>query len=191
MWLWESQYNRSHPILFKFFLLKIFRIFLWKWLDLFKSLLKFRDFSQILGTQGCLNLGSHNFHFELIFSNIYLHKFRQPCYEGSKRCTYNMPCLNLGNCWVPTFRHLHHDANMHAFINESLDNVLPKFRHHAKYLQVYTWLFCTLLKILSKIFGTVQKIKCWIVKIYSSKILINKLYDVGVLFILLVFRCIS
>ena len=39
---------------------------------------------------------------------------------------------------VPTFRHLHHDVNMHAFIDESLDNVLLKY--HAKYLQVCTCL---------------------------------------------------
>ena len=42
---------------------------------------------------------------------------------------------------VPTLRHLHHDANMQAFIDESLDNVLLKYRHHAKYLQVCTRLF--------------------------------------------------
>ena len=41
---------------------------------------------------------------------------------------------------MPTFRHLHHDANMQAFINESLDYVPLKFRQCAKYLRVYTFL---------------------------------------------------
>ena len=41
---------------------------------------------------------------------------------------------------------------MQAFIDESLDNVLPKFRQCAKYFQDFTRLFCTLLKILNKIF---------------------------------------
>ena len=53
-----------------------------------------------------------------------LPKFRQP-----------LCVLSLN---VPTFRHLHQDANMQAFIDESLDNVLLKYRHHAKYLQVCT-----------------------------------------------------
>jgi len=30
---------------------------------------------------------------------------------------------------------------MQAFIDESLDNVLPKFRQHAKYFQDFTRLF--------------------------------------------------
>jgi len=33
------------------------------------------------------------------------------------------------------------DANLQAFIDESLDNVLPKFRQRAKYLQDFTRLF--------------------------------------------------
>ena len=33
------------------------------------------------------------------------------------------------------------DTNMQAFIDESLDNVLPKFRQHAKYFQDFTRLF--------------------------------------------------
>ena len=46
---------------------------------------------------------------------------------------------------------------MQAFIDESLDNVLPKFRQCAKYFQDFTQLFCTLLKILNKIFKNAQK----------------------------------
>ena len=40
---------------------------------------------------------------------------------------------------------------MQAFIDESLDNVLPKFRQCAKYFQDFT-----LLKILNKIFKIAQ-----------------------------------
>ena len=43
---------------------------------------------------------------------------------------------------------------MQAFIDESLDNVLPKFRQCAK---DFTHLLCTLLKILNKIFKIEQK----------------------------------
>ena len=51
---------------------------------------------------------------------------------------------------------------MQAFIDESLDNVLPKFRQCAKYFKDFTLLFCTLLKILNsaKENGTVQKTMC-------------------------------
>ena len=46
---------------------------------------------------------------------------------------------------------------MQAFIDESLNNVLPKFRQYGKYFQDFTPLFCTLLKILNKIFKIAQK----------------------------------
>jgi len=41
-------------------------------------------------------------------------------------------CLNLGICINFEAK----CANMQAFIDESLDNVLPKFRQRAKYSQI-------------------------------------------------------
>ena len=46
---------------------------------------------------------------------------------------------------------------MQAFTDESLDNVVPKFRQCGKYFQDFTPLFCTLLKIWNKIFKITQK----------------------------------
>ena len=46
-------------------------------------------------------------------------------------------CLNLGIC----INFKANDANIQAFIDESLDNVLPKFRQCAKYFQDFTRLF--------------------------------------------------
>ena len=68
---------------------------------------------------------------------------------------------------MPKFRHLinFEDANLQAFTDKNLDDVLPKFRQRAKYLQDFYLTFCTLLKILHKISRlcnrTVQKIMCF------------------------------
>ena len=72
---------------------------------------------------------------------------------------------------MPKFRHLvnlkQNNANLQAFIDKSLDDVLPKSRQHAKYLRDVYLTFCTLLKILHKYIkncakenGKVQKIMC-------------------------------
>ena len=57
----------------------------------------------------------------------------------------NMPCLNLGTCsvicvWMCLNLGIssilkQNNANLQAFIDKSLDDVLPKFRRCAKYLQ--------------------------------------------------------
>ena len=54
----------------------------------------------------------------------------------------NMPCLNLGTCsvicvWMCLNLGIssiskQNNANLQAFIDKSLDDVLPKFRQHAK-----------------------------------------------------------
>ena len=85
----------------------------------------------------------------------------------------NMPCLNLGTCsvicvWMCLNLGISSilKQNIQAFIDKSLDDVLPKFRQCAKYLQDFYLTFCTLLRILHKISkiaqknGTVQKIMC-------------------------------
>ena len=59
-------------------------------------------------------------------------------------------CLNLGISSILK----QNNANLQAFIDKSLDDVLPKFRQRAKYF--YLTLF-TLLKILHKISKIVQK----------------------------------
>ena len=79
----------------------------------------------------------------------------------------NVPCLNLGTCSVICFWMClnlgissilkQNNANLQAFIDKILDDVLPKFRQHAKYLQDFYLTFCTLLKILHKISKIVQK----------------------------------
>ena len=79
----------------------------------------------------------------------------------------NMPCLNLGTCnvtcvWMCLNVGIssilkQHNANLQAFIDKSLDDVLPKFRQCAKYLQDFYLTFCTSLKILCKISKIVQK----------------------------------
>ena len=65
----------------------------------------------------------------------------------------NMPCLNLGISSILK----QNDANLQAFIDKSLDDVLPKFRQHATYLQDFYLTFCTSLKILHKISKLAQK----------------------------------
>ena len=65
----------------------------------------------------------------------------------------NMPCLNLGISSILK----QNNANLQAFIDKSLDDVLPKFRQRAKYLQDFYLTLCILLKILHKISKTVQK----------------------------------
>ena len=78
---------------------------------------------------------------------------------ASKWCVHiNMPSLNLGTCSVIcVWRCLtlgissilkQNNANLQAFIHKSLNDVLPKFRQRAKYLQAFYLTFCTLLKIL-------------------------------------------
>ena len=77
------------------------------------------------------------------------------------------PCLNLGTCSVICVSMClnlgissilkQNNANLQAFIDKSLDDVLPKFRQCAKYLQDFYFTFCTLLKILHKISKIVQK----------------------------------
>ena len=70
-----------------------------------------------------------------------------------------MPCLNLGICCVICVLMclnlgicINFTANMQAFIDESLDNVLPNLGMQcAKYFQDFTRLLCTLLKIFEKI----------------------------------------
>ena len=47
--------------------------------------------------------------------------------------------------------------NLQAFIDKSLDDVLPKFRQCAKYLQGFYLTFSTLLMILHKISKIAQK----------------------------------
>ena len=73
----------------------------------------------------------------------------------------NVPCLNLGTCSVICVCMClnlgissilkQKNANLQAFIDKRLDDVLPKFRQCAKYLQDFYLTFCTLLKILHKI----------------------------------------
>ena len=73
----------------------------------------------------------------------------------------NMPCLNLGTCsvicvWMCLNLGIssilkQNNANLQAFIDKSSDDVLPKFRQCAKYLQELHLTFCTLLKILQNI----------------------------------------
>ena len=62
---------------------------------------------------------------------------------------------------MPKFRHLvnlkQNNANLQAFTDKSLDDVLPKSRQHAKYLQDFYLTFCTLLKILHKYIKIAQK----------------------------------
>ena len=65
----------------------------------------------------------------------------------------NMPCLNLGTCsvicvWMCLNLGIssilkQNNANLQAFIDKSLDDVLPKFRQRAKYLQDFYLTFCT------------------------------------------------
>ena len=79
----------------------------------------------------------------------------------------NMPCLNLGTCslicvWMCLNLGIssilkQNNANLQAFIDKSLDDVLPKFRQCAKCLQDFYLTLCTLLKILHKISKIVQK----------------------------------
>ena len=49
------------------------------------------------------------------------------------------------------------NPNVQAFIDKSFDDVLPKFRQRAKYLQDFYLTFSTLLKILHKISKIPQK----------------------------------
>ena len=49
------------------------------------------------------------------------------------------------------------NANVQAFIDDSLGDLLPKFRQHAKYLQDFYLPFCSLLKIMHKISKIVQR----------------------------------
>ena len=73
-----------------------------------------------------------------------------------------MPCLNLGTCsvicvWMCLNLGIssilkQNNANLQAFIDKSLNDVLPKFRQHAKYLQdfcffVLSILFCAIFDI--------------------------------------------
>ena len=60
-----------------------------------------------------------------------------------------MPCLNLGTCsvicvWICLNLGISsiNNANLQAFIDKSLDDVLPKFRQRAKYLQDFYLTFC-------------------------------------------------
>ena len=79
----------------------------------------------------------------------------------------NMPCLNLGTCsviciWMCLNLGIssilkQNNVNLQAFIDKSLDDVLPKFRQRAKRLQDLYLTFCTSLKILCKISKIVQK----------------------------------
>ena len=73
----------------------------------------------------------------------------------------NLLSLNLGTCIVICVRMClnvgissilkQDNANLHAFIDRSLDDVLLKFRQCAKYLLDFYSIFWTLLKILHKI----------------------------------------
>ena len=77
---------------------------------------------------------------------------------------------------------------MQAFIDESLNNVLPKFRQCGKYFQDFTPLFYTsLLKILNKIFKITQKrlrqykknvlpIMLFLLKQMNAKSMLNPLF---------------
>ena len=68
----------------------------------------------------------------------------------------NMPCLNLGTGSVICVRRClnlgissilkQNNTNLQAFIDKS-DDVLPKFRQRAKYLQDFYLTFCSSLKI--------------------------------------------
>ena len=79
----------------------------------------------------------------------------------------NKPCLNLGTCskicvWMClnvgiSSILMQNNGNLQAFIDKSLDDVLPKFRQRAKYLQDFYLTFCALLKISHKISKTAQK----------------------------------
>ena len=46
-------------------------------------------------------------------------------------------CLNLGISSIMK----ENNVNLQAFIDKSLDHVLPKFRQHAKYLQDFYFTF--------------------------------------------------
>ena len=83
----------------------------------------------------------------------------------------NMPCLNLGTCsvicvWMCLNLGIlsilkQNNPNLQAFIDKSLDDVLSKFRQHAKYLQDFYLTFCTLfsqnIKIAQKRMGQCKK----------------------------------
>ena len=72
----------------------------------------------------------------------------------------NMPCLNLGTCsvicvWMCLNLGIssilkQNNASLQAFIDKSLDDVLPKFRQRAKYLQDFYSTFCTLQRFCTK-----------------------------------------
>ena len=69
----------------------------------------------------------------------------------------NVPCLNLGTCsvicvWMCLNLGIssilkQNNTNLQAFIDKSLDDVLPKFRQRAKHLQDFYLSFCTFFSI--------------------------------------------
>ena len=79
----------------------------------------------------------------------------------------NNACLNLGICsiicvWMCLNLGIslilkQNNVNLQACIDKSLDDVLPKFRQCAEYLQDFYLTFCTWLKILHKISKNAQK----------------------------------
>ena len=72
-----------------------------------------------------------------------------------------VPCLNLGTCsvicvWMCLNLGIssilkQNNTNLQAFIDKSLDDVLPKFRQRAKHLQDFYLSFCTFFSMISKI----------------------------------------